>query len=131
MRFTKTSGAKGSNIEGEQVVINPRNTANLTAFYTFSKNALRGLKVGASGFYTGNRVAGYNNTVGQTQIGSRLLPLKGFTTFDLSAAYTYQKFTLQGKLANVFNTLNYLVHDNYSVTPVTPRQVIATLSYKW
>ncbi len=37
MRFTKTSGAKGSNIEGEQVVINPRNTANLTTFYTFTK----------------------------------------------------------------------------------------------
>jgi iron complex outermembrane receptor protein len=131
MRFTKTSGSKGSNIEGEQVVINPNNTANLTAFYTFTKTAVHGLKLGITAFYTGNRLGGYNNTVGQTQIGSRLLPIKGFTTVDLSAGYNYKKFTLQGKLLNVFNKLNYLVHDNYSITPVTPREVIVTLGYKW
>jgi len=131
MRFTKTSGAKGSNIEGEQVVINPNHTANLTAFYTFTKTALHGLKLGVSGFYTGNRLGGYNNTIGQTQIGSRLLPLKGFTTVDLSAAYSYKKFTLQCRVSNIFNTLNYLVHDNYSITPVTPRQLTSTISYKF
>jgi iron complex outermembrane recepter protein len=131
MRFTKTSGAKGSNIQGEQVVINPNHTANMTAFYTFTKTTLKGLKLGVSGFYTGNRLGGYNNTVGQSQIGSRLLPLKGFTTIDLSAAYCLGKLSLQGKLSNLFNTINYLVHDNYSIAPIAPRQVIATVSFKW
>jgi iron complex outermembrane recepter protein len=130
MRFTKTSGAKGSNINGEQVVINPNNTANLTAFYTFTKKSLHGLKLGISGFYTGNRLGGYNNTVGQVQIGSRLLPLTGFTTVDISAGYSIGKFVLQCKLSNIFNKLNYLVHDNYSITPITPRAVTATVSYK-
>ena len=131
MRFTRTSGAKGSNIQGEQVVINPRHTGNFTAFYTFTKTAVRGLKLGISGFYTGKRLGGYNNTVGQVQIGSRLLPLEGFTTVDLSAAYTFKKFTLQCKLSNVFNTLNYLVHDNYSIAPITARQFTGTLAYKF
>jgi len=131
MRFTKTSGSKGSNIEGEQVVINPRHTANLTSFYTFSKYGLRGVKLGLSGFYTGRRLGGYNNTVGQTQLGSRLIPLTGFTTVDVSAAYNIRKYSLQCKLTNVFNTVNYLVHDNYSIAPIVPRQVVATVGYKF
>ncbi len=131
MRFTKTSGAKGSNIEGEGVVINPAHTANLTAFYTFTNTTLRGIKFGVSGFYTGHRLGGYNNTVGQSQPGSRLLPLKGFTTVDVSAGYSLKKFSLLTKLSNIFNTLNYLVHDNYSIAPVTPRQVTMTISYKF
>jgi iron complex outermembrane receptor protein len=131
MRFTKTSGAKGSNIEGERVVINPRHTGNLSAFYTIPKGVLRNLKLGISGFYTGKRLGGYNNTVGQPQIGSRLLPLTGFTTTDLSAGYSIRKFSLLCKLSNLFNTHNYLVHDNYSIQPVTPRQLTGTIGYKF
>ncbi len=130
MRFTKTSGAKGSNIEGEQVVINPRHTGNLTAFYTFTKNRLKGLRLGVSSFYTGERLGGYNNIVGQTQIGSRLLPLKGFATVDVSAGFGIGKFSLRARVSNIFNTVNYLVRDNYSITPVTPRQLIVTIGYK-
>ncbi|GAB3917739.1 TonB-dependent receptor [Mucilaginibacter boryungensis] len=130
-RYTKTSGLKGSNIEGEQLVINPRNTANASLFYTFSNRRLRGVKVGASAFYTGSRMAGYNNTVGQTQAYSRLLPVGGFVTFDLSAGYTYKNVSILGALTNVGNTLNYLIHDNYSITPIAPRQFRTTLAYKF
>jgi iron complex outermembrane receptor protein len=87
--------------------------------------------LGVSGFYTGNRLGGYNNTVGQTQIGSRLLPLKGFATIDLSAGYAIGKFTLQCKLSNICNTVNYLVHDNYSISPITPRQLTTTVACKF
>jgi iron complex outermembrane receptor protein len=131
MRFTKTSGSKGSNIEGERVVINPLNTANATIFYTFTNQALKGFKIGASAFYTGNRLGGYNNTVGQTVLGSRLIPLSGFTTVDLSAGYSFHKISLLCKLSNIFDALNYLVHDNYSITPIAPRQLMATLGYKF
>jgi len=130
-RYTKTSGLKGSNIEGEQLVINPRNTANASVFYTFTNARLRGVKVGASAFYTGSRLAGYNNTVGQTQAYNRLLPVGGFATFDLSAGYTYKKVSILGALTNVGNTLNYLIHDNYSITPIAPRQFRTTLAYKF
>jgi len=131
MRFTRTSGGKGSNIEGEQLVTNPNHTANFTVFYTFTKTPLRGLKFGITGFYTGNRLGGYNNTVGQTQLGSRLIPLKGFTTVDISAGYGIKKFSLLCKLSNVFNTVNYLVHDNYSIAPITPRQLTTTIGYRF
>jgi len=129
--FSNTSGLKGSNLEGEPLVINPTHTANASIFYTFDKGALRGVKLGASSFYTGFRYAGYNNTVGQTQQYNRLLPVGGFATVDLSAGYTYKKLSLLASVTNVTNTMNYLVHDNYSVTPIPPTQFLTTLSYKF
>jgi len=138
MRYTKTSGGQGSNIEGEQVVINPRNTANASIFYTFTNHTLRGVKIGASTFYTGSRLAGYNNTWAVTSKTdptlvptNRLLPVDGFVTLDLSAGYTYKKLSLLGAVTNVTNTMNYLIHDNYSITPIAPTQFVTTLSYKF
>lgn len=130
-RYTKTSGLKGSPILGERLVISPVSTANATLFYTFDNPTLKGFKVGASAFYTGSRLAGYNNTVGQTQAYSRLVPVGGFTTLDLSAGYTYKKISLLASVTNVTNTLNYLIHDNYSVTPIPPRQLLTTFTYKF
>ncbi len=130
-RYTKTSGLKGSNIEGEPLVINPKNTANASLFYTFTDPELRGFKVGASAFYTGKRLAGYNNVVGQAQAYSRLLPVGGFATLDISAGYTYKKVSLLAQISNITNTLNYLIHDNYSITPIAPRQFLTTLAYKF
>ena len=130
IRFTHTTGTKGSNIEGERLVNAPKHTANASVFYTFSK-ALKGIKIGATGFYTGSRLGGYNNTVGQSVLGSRIVPLPGFSTIDFSAGYAYKKASLQCKLSNIFNTLNYLVHDNYSITPIAPRELRATVSYKF
>jgi iron complex outermembrane receptor protein len=130
IRFTHTPGTKGSNIEGERLVNAPAHTGNATLFYTFNK-VLKGLKLGATGFYTGARLGGYNNTVGQSISRSRIVPLTGFTTIDLSAGYTYNSWSLQFKLSNLFNALNYLVHDNYSITPIAPRQLMMTASYRF
>jgi len=130
-RYTKTSGLKGSPLLGERLVISPVSTTNATLFYTFTNPSLKGFKVGATAFYTGSRMAGYNNTVGQTQAYSRLIPVGGFTTLDLSAGYTYKKISLLASVTNVTNTMNYLIHDNYSITPIPPRQFLTTLSYKF
>ena len=130
-RFTHSAGNKGSNIDGEKLVNAPTGTANASLFYVFSSAALKGFKVGASGFYTGSRFGGYNNTVGQAILGSRMVALTGFTTVDLSAGYTYHDISLQCKLSNLFNTLNYLVHDNYSITPIAPRALLVTASYRF
>jgi len=130
-RYTKTTGLKGSPVLGERLVVSPVSTANATVFYTFSDPTLKGFKVGASAFYTGRRMAGYNNTVGQSQAYSRLLPVAGFTTLDLTAGYTYKKLSLLAGITNVTNTLNYLIHDNYSITPIPPRQFLTTLTYKF
>ncbi|MDF3077129.1 MAG: TonB-dependent receptor [Sphingobacteriaceae bacterium] len=131
MRYTQTPGGTGSYIVGERLVNNPAHTANAALFYTVPSSKLKGLKLGASAVYTGERNAGWNNTVGQSQKYNRLIPVSGFTTVDVSAGYAFGKFTVLGKLSNITNTLNYYVHENYSVNPIPPRQFITTLSYKF
>jgi len=130
-RYTKTADTKGSYTEGERIVNNPAHTANASIFYTFNTTGLKGLKIGASGFYTGNRFGGWNNTKGQTQTYSRLIAVSGFSTFDISAGYTWKKVSLLAKLSNITNTYNYYVHENYSINPIPPRQLVATVSYSF
>lgn len=131
MRYTRSANVKGAPVLGERLTNNPAHTANATVFYTLDRTALRGLKLGASAFYTGARFGGNNNTVGQTPEFSRLIPLSGFTTFDLTAGYTYQHVSLLVKVSNLTNTLNYLIHDRYSIMPIPPRQLLTTLTYKF
>jgi iron complex outermembrane receptor protein len=132
MRFTKTSGQDGSFIEGEKLVNNTAQTANGTMFYTFDKTALKGLKIGFSTFYTGKRVAGWNNTQKNRKEGvNRNIPVGDFTTFDVSLGYSFKKVSVLAKLSNLTDVYNYYVHENYSVNPIPPRQFSATVSYKF
>ncbi|MDB5208859.1 MAG: TonB-dependent receptor [Flavisolibacter sp.] len=130
-RYTKTADNTGSFKTGERLVNNPAHTANGSVFYTFNTGALKGFKAGASVFYIGERFGGWNNTVGQLQGYSRLIPVDGFTTIDVSAGYTYKKVSLLAKVSNLTNTFNYYVHENYSINPIAPAQFIATASYKF
>ncbi len=129
-RYTKTDTTKGSFIEGEKLVNNPTNTANASAFYTFSKGGLRGFKFGATLLYIGNRLGGNNNTAKQAQLYSRVIPVDGYTVVDVSVGYTYKKICVMARLSNITNILNYYVHENYSINPLPPRQFVATVSYK-
>jgi len=119
----------GGIIEGQRLVGSTKNTANGTLFYTFQDGSIKGLKLGASAYYTGARNGGYNDS--KIQAYSRLIPLNAFTTFDLSAGYSWKKLSLLAKIANITNELNYFVHENYSVNPIPPRQFMTTLSYKF
>lgn len=130
MRFTKTPDTKGSYVEGEKLIGTPAHTANGCLFYSFT-NQLKGFKLGASVFYTGDRNASWNNAISQAQDYSRLIPVKGYTTMDISAGYTYKKISLLAKVSNVTNTYNYYVHENYSINPIPPTHVIGTVSYKF
>jgi iron complex outermembrane receptor protein len=130
MRYTKTTGATGSFIEGDRLVRTPANTANFSLFYTIPSGVLRGISFGTIANYIGERLAGWNNTNGQT-IPDRTIPLNGYTTVDLSAGYNWKQFSILCKLSNITNELNYTVHENYSVNPIAPRQVMTTLKYKF
>ncbi|AMJ68285.1 TonB-dependent receptor [Hymenobacter sp. PAMC 26628] len=130
-RYTHTAGVAGSPVEGERLTNNPAHTANAALFYTFTQPGLRGLKLGASAFYTGQRLGGNNNTVGQAPVYNRLIALSGFTTVDLSAGYAFEHFSLLAKVSNVTNALNYLVHDRYSINPIPPRQFLTTVGYRF
>lgn len=136
MRYTKTSGLNGSFIEGDRVARTPANTANLSFFYTLPTGALKGLSFGAIGNYIGKRVGGWNSqystdlTKYPNGIWDREIPLEGYTTIDVSAGYEWKKFSILCKLSNITNELNYTVHENYSVNPIAPRQILASLKYK-
>ena len=141
MRYTNTTGLVGAQVEGEQLIRNPRNTVNGSVFYTFETTKLKGLKLGVSAFYLGKRMAGNNNVVGLNgglnnttaalSSYNAQIPLKGFTTTDISAGYTLGKVSVLAKVSNIFNELNYMVHDRYSINPIAPRQFTTTLSYKF
>jgi iron complex outermembrane receptor protein len=132
MEYTKTTGLAGSFIEGDRLVRTPENTANLSAFYTIPFGKLKGLSIGTIANYIGARLGGFNNTVSQAAtLGDRTIPLEGYTTIDISLGYNWKKFSLLCKLSNITNELNYTVHENYSVNPIAPRQVMTSLKYKF
>lgn len=137
MRYTKTSGLNGSFIEGDRLVRTPANTANLSFFYTVQEGLFKNLSVGAVGNYIGNRLGGWNDqhstdlTKYPDGIYHREIPLEGYVTIDASVGYTWRKFSILCKLSNITNQLNYTVHENYSVNPIAPRQVMTSLRYKF
>ncbi len=137
MRYTKTSGLNGSFIEGDRLVRTPANTANLSFFYTVPEGILKGLSVGAIGNYIGDRLGGWNDQYSTDLVKypdgiyHREIPIDGYVTIDASAGYTWNKFSILCKLSNITNELNYTVHENYSVNPIAPRQVMTSLRYKF
>lgn len=134
MRYTKTSGLDGSFIEGDRLARTPQNTANLSFFYTVQSGMLKGISIGAVGNYIGDRIGGWNNQYDSKRPGGiwdREIPLKGYTTVDASLGYDFGKISILCKISNITNELNYTVHENYSVNPIAPRQVMTTLKYKF
>ncbi|MFY1045871.1 TonB-dependent siderophore receptor [Chryseobacterium sp. GP-SGM7] len=122
-------------VENQRLVRTPATTANLSLFYTFTK-IVKGLKIGASAYYIGDRLAGWNDTkTGANSLAarngvSRAFELKDFTTVSISAGYEWKKFMIQAKVGNLFDVENYTVHENYSVNPIAPRNYYFTLTYK-
>ncbi len=128
MRYTNTAEKTGM-IEDVRLVGTTKNTANATLFYTIQNGKAKGLKFGASTYYTGDRNGGWNDNKSATAL--RLIPVKAFTTVDLSAGYKWNRMSLLAKVSNITNELSYYVHENYSVNPIPPRQFSTTLSYKF
>lgn len=134
MRYTKTTGATGSFIEGDRLVRTPQHTANLSFFYTVPTGMFKNVSIGAIGNYIGDRLGGWNNQVNPAypnNVWDREIPVDGYTTIDVSLGYTWKDFTLLCKLSNITNELNYTLHENYSVNPIAPRQILTSLRYKF
>lgn len=142
-KVSKSSGTSGSLVVGDLLARTPRNTANLSFFYKLPSGALKGLTFGAIGNYIGDRTGGWNDRYVWTEnkpsttpktytvtIEDRDIPLKGYTTIDASVGYEWKKISILCRLSNITNELNYTVHENYSVNPIAPRQVMVSLKYK-
>lgn len=138
MRFTDTNeGIVGSFVEGDRIARTPRNTANLSFFYVVPNGRLRGFSIGSIANYIGDRIGGWNRdyakdaNTGLIYIRDREIPVGGYTSIDVSAGYEWKQFSILCRLSNITNALNYVVHENYSINPIAPRQFIATVKYKF
>jgi iron complex outermembrane receptor protein len=119
-------------VEKQRLVRTPATTANASVFYKFT-NYVPGLKAGIGVYYIGDRIAGWNDSK-STDISrkgvTRMFDLKDYTTVSLSLGYDRKKFSIQGKVGNLFDVINYNVHENYSVNPITPRNYYFTFTYR-
>lgn len=119
-------------VEKQRLVRTPATTANASVFYKFT-NYAKGLKVGLGAYFIGDRIAGWNDSKStniQRNGVSRMFELKDYTTVTVSVGYEWKKLSLQGRVGNLFDVINYNVHENYSVNPITPRNYYFTLTYK-
>lgn len=136
-RFSKTNIVNGGFIEGDRLTRTPANTANLSFFYNIPSGKFKGISMGTIASYIGNRLGGWNDqyvvntTTGAVTINDRDFTINGYTTIDISAGYTFKNWSFLCKLSNITNELNYTVHENYSVNPIAPRQIMTSLKYKF
>lgn len=147
-KVSKSSGTNGSLVVGDILARTPKHTANLSFFYKLPEGLLKGLTFGAIANYVGDRTGGWNDDYLWTEvkptpanpkpdpayiitIRDRDIPLQGYTTIDASLGYEWRKISILSKLSNITNELNYTVHENYSVNPIAPRQVMTSLRYKF
>ncbi len=133
--FNETKYTK-SNIydKGTYLRFSPKHTANASAFYTFETGKLRGLELGLQSTYIGERLGGRlkpNNASTPAELARKPIPVDGFLQFDASVGYAIKNFTIRAKLANLGNVVSYYVYDDNTVTPIAPRMLTTTLSYKF
>lgn len=132
-KYTKSN----TYIVGSLLRYNPAHTANASIYYTFGrKTILKGLNLGVTAMYFGDRVAGRSTRLlvsGKevTNDSYKLMPIPAYTQVDFSIGYEYQNLSLRLRMTNAFNVLSYNVHDDNSVNPIAPKQFAGTISYKF
>ncbi len=87
--------------------------------------------MGLTTVYIGERFAGRSTRVLVANDAYRLIALPAYLQADLTAGYTYKKMSLRARIANLGDVINYNVHDDNSVNPISPRNYSLTLTYGW
>lgn len=123
--FNETKYVKSNTyIEGSLLKYNPRHTANVGIQYRH-----QGLQVGLTTVYIGERFAGRSTRVLVANDAYRLVALPAYLQSDFTAGYTYRKISLRARIANLGDVVNFNVHDDNSVNPITPRNYTVSLTY--
>lgn len=133
--FNETKYTK-SNIfdKGTQLRFAPKNTANASLFYTFENLKFKGFEIGVQSSYVGKILGGRlrpNNASTPAELARKPIPVAGFLQFDASVGYTTNTFSIRAKLSNIGNVTSYYVYDDNTVTPIAPRMISTTVSYKF
>lgn len=133
--FNETKYTK-SNIynPGTKLRFAPQNTANASLFYTFDNSKLKGFEVGVISSYVGKILGGRlrpNNASTPAELARKPIPVDGFLQFDASVGYNINAFSIRAKLSNIGNVTSYYVYDDNTVTPIAPRMISTSVSYKF
>ncbi len=129
--FNETKYVKSNTyIEGSLLKYNPNHTANASANYRFEDGKLKGLNVGLTAVYIGQRFAGRSTRTQVANDAFRLVELPSYTQFDATLGYGFKNVYLRGKVGNVLDKIGYNVHDDNSVNPITPRNYALTIGIR-
>ncbi|MEA5257688.1 TonB-dependent receptor [Arcicella aquatica] len=118
-------------IVGSLLRYNPNHTANSSIYYTFSGTKLKGLNLGLTAMYFGERVAGRSTRLTVANDAFKLITVNAYTQIDASIGYNFKKYSVRGKVSNILNEMSYNIHDDNSVNPIAPRMFSLTVAYKW
>jgi len=129
-RYTKSN----IYIIGSLLRYNPNHTANGSINYNLNKTNIKCLKYFSTGVgmvYIGERMAGRSTRLTVTNDSYKLIPLPAYSNIEASIGYKKKSTAVRIKVSNVLNALSYNVHDDNSVNPIAPRQVVATFVQKF
>jgi len=134
--FNETKYTKSNIYEkGTALRFTPKNTANASLFYTFgTNNKLNGLELGVISSYVGKVLGGRlrpTNASTDAEKARRPIPVDGFFQVDASIGYSIKAFTVRAKISNLGNVISYYVYDDNTVTPINPRMITTTFSYRF
>lgn len=130
--FNETKYTKSNTyIVGSELKYNPKNTANFNVNYKVESGKLKGLNLGLINTYFGQRYAGRSTRITVPNDVYKLVPLEDYIQVDATLSYSYKKWSVHTKLSNIFNELNYNIHDDNSLNPITPRNYSVSLNYKF
>jgi iron complex outermembrane receptor protein len=118
-------------IEGSELRYNPKNTANFNVNYKIETGKLKGLNLGLINTYFGQRYAGRSTRLTVPNDTYKLIPLEDYIQVDATLSYTYKNWSIHTKLSNIFNELNYNIHDDNSLNPIAPSNYSVALNYKF
>lgn len=116
-------------IEGSQLKYNPKNTANLNVNFNFENGKLKGLNLGLINTYFGTRYAGRPTRIQIAGDTRKLIYVQDYFQTDATLGYARKNWAIRAKLSNVFNELNYNIHDDNSLNPIAPRNYSVSLNY--
>jgi iron complex outermembrane receptor protein len=118
-------------VEGSLLRYNPNHTANASANYRVEVGKLRGLNIGLTAVYIGQRFAGRSTRLQVANDAYRLVTLPSYTQLDATVGYGFKNVYLRGKVGNVSDKISYNVHDDNSVNPIMPRNYSLTLGVRF
>lgn len=130
--YTVTKYTKSNTyIIGSELRYNPKNTANMSINYTIHNGLFKNLQFGLMNTFIGERYAGRSTRLTVPNDTYKLIPLSSYLIMDATASYMYKNWIVKAKLANLTNELNYNIHDDNSLNPITPINYSVSLNYNF